>query len=108
MRVPESGTIDSWPSRVRRMAETLALDPSRRYVAYMTHLNGLRRERLYTDEYRTLIGRSIVADVVEGPWRESGGASVVDVMLDVDVQTYLPDDLLVKMDIATMASSLEA
>ncbi len=45
---------------------------------------------------------------MEGPWRESAAASVVDVMLDVDVQTYLPDDLLVKMDIATMASSLEA
>ena len=45
---------------------------------------------------------------MEGPWRDSAGASVVDVMLDVDVQTYLPDDLLVKMDIATMASSLEA
>jgi asparagine synthase (glutamine-hydrolysing) len=28
-------------------------------------------------------------------------------MLDVDVQTYLPGDLLVKMDIATMAYSLE-
>ena len=28
-------------------------------------------------------------------------------MLDVDVQTYLPGDLLVKMDIATMAHSLE-
>jgi asparagine synthase (glutamine-hydrolysing) len=108
MRVPESGTIDSWPSRVRRMAETLALDPSRRYVAYMTHLNGLRRERLYTDDYRALIGRSVASDVMEGPWRESSAASVVDVMLDVDVQTYLADDLLVKMDIATMASSLEA
>ena len=108
MRVPESGTIDSWPSRVRRMAETLALDPARRYVAYMTHLNGLRRERLYTDDYRALIGRSVASDVMEDPWRESGAASVLDVMLDVDVQTYLADDLLVKMDIATMASSLEA
>jgi asparagine synthase (glutamine-hydrolysing) len=29
-------------------------------------------------------------------------------MLDVDVQTYLPGDLLVKMDIATMAYSVEA
>ena len=45
-----------WPSRVRRVAETLALDGPERYVAYMTHLNGLRRERLYTDEYRALVG----------------------------------------------------
>ncbi|HEX9314697.1 MAG TPA: asparagine synthase-related protein, partial [Actinomycetota bacterium] len=31
-----------------------------------------------------------------------------DAAMDVDVQTYLPGDLLVKMDIATMANSLEA
>jgi asparagine synthase (glutamine-hydrolysing) len=108
LRVPESGTIDSWPSRVRRAAETLPLDGARRYVAYMTHLNGVRRERLYTDEYRELVGRSTAAEVIEGPWHASPASSIVDVMLDVDVQTYLPDDLLVKMDIATMASSLEA
>jgi asparagine synthase (glutamine-hydrolysing) len=108
LRVPESGTIDSWASRVRRAAETLALDPAHRYVAYMTHLNGLRRERLYTDEYRALVGGSVAFDVMGRPWRESKAGPVVDIMLDVDQQTYLPDDLLVKMDIATMASSLEA
>lgn len=108
MRVPESGTIDSWPSRIRRAAETVALDGAGRYVAYMTHLNGLRRERLYTDEYRRLVGESVAFDVMGAPWRESGARAIVDRMLDVDVQTYLPDDLLVKMDIATMASSLEA
>jgi asparagine synthase (glutamine-hydrolysing) len=106
--VPESGTIDSWRSRARRAAETLPLDGADRYIAYMTHLNGLRRDRLYTDDYRELVGRSVARDVISQPWRESGARSVVDVMLDVDVQTYLPDDLLVKMDIATMASSLEA
>jgi asparagine synthase (glutamine-hydrolysing) len=107
-RLPDSGTIDSWRSRVRRMAETLPLDGPGRYVAYMTHLNGLDRSQLYTPEYRELIGRSLAPDVMAGPWRESSANSILDVMLDVDVQTYLPDDLLVKMDIATMASSLEA
>jgi asparagine synthase (glutamine-hydrolysing) len=108
MHVRESGTIDSWRSRARRAAETLPLDSADRYIAYMTDLNGLRRNRLYTDDYRELVGRSVARDVISEPWRASGGRSVVDVMLDVDVQTYLPDDLLVKMDIATMASSLEA
>jgi asparagine synthase (glutamine-hydrolysing) len=108
LRIPDSGTIDSWPSRLRRASETLPLDGPDRYVAYMTHLNGLRRERLYTAEYRELVGHSSAAEVMQRCWRDSPAGSIVDVMLDVDVQTYLPDDLLVKMDIATMASSLEA
>jgi len=35
-------------------------------------------------------------------------ADILDAMLDTDVNHYLTDDLLVKMDIATMAHSLEA
>jgi len=46
--------------------------------------------------------------VLEQPYLASDAAEVVERLLDVDVQTYLPDDLLVKMDIATMAHSLEA
>ena len=38
----------------------------------------------------------------------SGTESTLDSMLALDVHSYLPDDLLVKVDVATMAHSLEA
>jgi asparagine synthase (glutamine-hydrolysing) len=40
--------------------------------------------------------------------RSTPHAALLDSMLDTDVNNYLPDDLLVKMDVATMAHSLEA
>jgi asparagine synthase (glutamine-hydrolysing) len=106
--LPESGRNDSWVSRARRVGSALPLDEAGRHLAYMTHLNGLDRSRLYTPEYRAEVGHSLAEDVIRRPWRESDGPDVIDRLLDVDVQTYLPDDLLVKIDIATMASSLEA
>jgi asparagine synthase (glutamine-hydrolysing) len=106
--VPPNGRIDSWSSRVGRAAETIALDASQRYTAYMTHLSRLQRDQLYTPEFRELVGESIVPDVIGGPWDESSARHPLDRMLDVDVRTYLADDLLAKMDVATMAHSLEA
>ena len=38
----------------------------------------------------------------------SDAPDFIDATLDVDVNNYLPDDLLVKVDIATMAHGLEA
>jgi asparagine synthase (glutamine-hydrolysing) len=45
--------------------------------------------------------------VIRTPFLDSDAADDVNRLLDVDVQTYLPGDLLVKMDIASMAHSLE-
>ena len=60
---------------------------------------------LYTDAYMATIDRGTGCD--QRRLLRASGASVIDKMLETDVETYLPGDLLVKMDIATMASSLE-
>ena len=46
---------------------------------------------------------------VLGNWfTKANGAGVVDAAMLTDQMTYLPNDLLVKVDIAAMANSLEA
>src|SRR6185295_17365007 len=52
--------------------------------------------------------RAATEDVIAAPWREASGRSRLDVLLETDVNTYLPGDLLAKMDIASMAYGLEA
>lgn len=105
--VPASGKIDSARSRLRRALVTLPLGAGQRYAAYMANVNGLNRDRLYTAEYRERVRGSDATETLEAAWRRSSATALLDRMLDVDVNTYLPDDLLTKMDIATMAHSLE-
>lgn len=106
--VPASGRIDSTRSRLRRMGTGLQLDAANRYVAYMTRLNGLDRAQLYTDDYRALVGDSDPDAFMTSVWHAGTATSTLDHMLEVDTHTYLVDDLLTKMDIASMAYSLEA
>lgn len=107
LKLPPSGRINSWRMRARRVAETLTLDDAGRHFQYMTALQGLRRQALYTPEFATEIGPSSVESDFRRVWEQGTAHGIVDHMLEVDSLTFLPDDLLTKIDIATMACSLE-
>ena len=94
-------------TRINRLARTLAMEPPERYATWMAAFDALRRDRLLTPAFAAEV-RSRPEDRLVRAWTASAARDRVDRMLATDVETYLPGDLLVKMDIATMAYSVEA
>ncbi|HEV2060392.1 MAG TPA: asparagine synthase (glutamine-hydrolyzing) [Solirubrobacteraceae bacterium] len=94
--------------RIIRLGQTLSASPPARYATWLAYLNEVDRERLYTSEYLAHL-RAIEPrrPYLERAWTDSDAGSLVNRLLDVDIQSYLPGDLLVKADISSMAHSLE-
>lgn len=90
-------------SKVLRMAS--AQLPGR-YRQALSILKDQEKEYLYTDHFRQLVNDSLPAQAIEDtPWSEDMDS--VDWMMRHDQSHYLPDCLMVKTDIASMANSLE-
>lgn len=103
-----TGEVSSISNKARRLAQGLPLDPASRYALYVSWFDRRRRRALYTDEFAAATAGSGAHAIIEGPWLAASGDDIVDKMLEVDVTTYLPGDLIPKIDIATMAHALEA
>ena len=100
-------TSTSLRSRLQRLARVAPLERHERYAHWLSAFPAAMRPDVIQPEILASIGdwhpESFLTDV----WARSTAGSAVERMLDTDVNTYLPDDLLVKMDIATMAHSVE-
>ena len=102
------GDLTSLSNKARRLMEGLPLGPAGRYERYMSWMDPAARARLYSDDFATAVRHTGGVVGIAGAWKEASGPDVIDVMLEVDVTTYLPGDLITKIDIATMAYALEA
>lgn len=92
----------------RRVLDLLTKDEGESYAALMAYFTREEKHALYTTSMREAVDGIDTYRLFSDAFASSSGRDVVDRMLDVDIKNYLPGDLLVKMDIATMANSLEA
>jgi asparagine synthase (glutamine-hydrolysing) len=93
--------------RLRRFLEGVPLPRERRYARWMVHVDADLKRVLCTPDFLAKAHAESEA-LLESWFHRSEATEFIDATLDVDVHTYLPDDLLVKVDVATMAHGLEA
>jgi asparagine synthase (glutamine-hydrolysing) len=95
-------------SRAQRLLVSVEADAIERYRRHVSVFNDAERAELLDPDFRASLDLSRAPGVITAPWLAASGSTMLDRLLEVDVNTYLPEDLLVKVDIASMAYSLEA
>lgn len=94
--------------RMKRFFEAASLPFNKRYIRWVAFLNDDLKRELYSREFSRPISYFNSAGVLDTYLNQYRDLLILDRLLDTDVHTYLPDDLLVKVDITSMANSLEA
>jgi len=106
--IPTDATKKSKIKSAQRLLAVVDRPKVRRYMHWVSTFNDELKEPLYTDSFRQQTQGADATGLLEHWFKRANGIGVVDTMLLTDQMTYLPNDLLVKVDIATMAVSLEA
>ncbi|MBU2063575.1 MAG: asparagine synthase (glutamine-hydrolyzing) [Candidatus Omnitrophica bacterium] len=106
--LPASKDIRNFTWQAGRFLKHLPYPEKERYLRWVSAFNKQEKESLCSQDFIKLINLDNDLDFLNGLYEKNKGASFLEDVIRAEIETYLPNDLLVKMDIASMANSLEA